>query len=150
MSKRRPLSERRGRGWILHRVLRWSYARWVQILAHMDLLGRDGRPSASKLAAFTVLTTGCACAIYQVTHGPPPATEAGAIGAATVTLVLAGLAASFGIRTFNHFLDRAAIGITAAQLDETKRAEDTKTLDATVRTIDERRKAGNLEYEVTP
>lgn len=36
-------------------VLRWTYARWVQILAHFDLLGPDGRPSFSKMATVFAL-----------------------------------------------------------------------------------------------
>lgn len=43
-------------------VFRWIYARWRQILALADLLGTDGRPSATKMMAFgiscTVLFTG--------------------------------------------------------------------------------------------
>lgn len=118
----------------LHWLLRWTYARWVQALAHGDLLGRDGRPSQSKLAAFTVLATGCFCAIWQSVHG----TEgAGTIGAATVTVILSGLAASFGIRTFNHFLDRSAIQLETKQLDET------------VRVIAERRTKGGGMFEPT-
>ena len=49
--------ERRNGGH-LHRFLRWTYARWVQVIAHGDLLGRDGKPSQGKLAAITVMGIG--------------------------------------------------------------------------------------------
>lgn len=111
----------KGQGWILHVVLRWSYARWIQLLAHGDLLGRDGRPSQSKLAAFSVIATGLFCAIWQVTHCPPGTSTAGVVGAATVTIILAGLAASFGVRTFNHFLDRTSVKVESEQRDVTER-----------------------------
>ena len=42
-----------------NKFLRWTYARWVQLLAHGDLLGPDGRPSQGKLAAFTAMAYGC-------------------------------------------------------------------------------------------
>lgn len=42
-----------------NRLLRWTYARWVQLLAHGDLLGPDGRPSQGKLAACTAMAYGC-------------------------------------------------------------------------------------------
>lgn len=81
---------------------RWIYARWIQAIACGDLLGRDQRPSQSKLAAFTVVNVGCACALWQVTHG-------GAVGGSVVTIVIAGLSASFGMKMFQLFLSRAAI-----------------------------------------
>lgn len=41
------------------RFWRWAYARWVQVLAFFDLLGRDGRPSRTTLAGGLVLACGC-------------------------------------------------------------------------------------------
>lgn len=38
-------------------TFRWIYARWRQILAFMDLLGADGRPSATKMMAFGISTS---------------------------------------------------------------------------------------------
>lgn len=49
--------EREYAGW-LQGFLRWTYARWLQVLAHGDLLGPDGRPSQGKMAAFTAMVYG--------------------------------------------------------------------------------------------
>lgn len=88
--------ESSGWGW---QALRWTYARWRQIIAHADLNGKDQRPSQSKLAAFLVVNVGCACALWQVAHGQ-------SVGASTVTIVLAGLSASFGMKMYGMFLQR--------------------------------------------
>lgn len=40
---------KRGDGGPLWGMLRWGYARWVQLLAYVGLLGHDGRPSATKI-----------------------------------------------------------------------------------------------------
>lgn len=55
-----PLNHTRGVGLPMkgNRFLRWTYARWVQILAHGDLLGADGKPSQGKLAAATAMAYG--------------------------------------------------------------------------------------------
>lgn len=95
MSDRRD-RESSGPGW---QLLRWSYARWRQVIAHADLNGKDQRPSQSKLAAFLVVNVGCACALWQVAHGQN-------VGASTVTIVLAGLSASFGMKMYGMFLQR--------------------------------------------
>lgn len=107
-------------------LLRWSYGRWVQLLAFGDLLGSDGRPSQSKLAAFTVLAVGCFVGVWQAVHVER---NAGAVGAATVTLILAGLSASFGIRTYNYFLSRTRVALEAKQLDVTMTQKPHATMD---------------------
>ena len=124
MTEPRRRRRESGRYSWLQFFLRWSYGRWVQLIAHGDLLGKDGRPSQSKLAAFTVLTTGCFCAIWQTIH----AGKAG-VGGAIVTIIIAGLAASFGIRTFNHFLDRSHVALEAKQLDVTMTQKPHATMD---------------------
>jgi hypothetical protein len=88
--------EASGWGWSL---FRWTYARWRQIIAHADLNGKDQRPSQSKLAAFLVVNVGCICALWQVAHGQ-------SVGASTVTVILAGLSASFGMKMYGMFLQR--------------------------------------------
>lgn len=124
------------RSW-LQFSLRWGYGRWVQVLAHGDLLGRDGRPSQSKLAAFVVMMTGCFCAVWSTVRAP---TGASSVGASIVTIIIAGLSASMGIRTFTHFLDRTQVQLESKQLDETKHV---------VAEITERRAQGGALYEPT-
>jgi hypothetical protein len=46
---------RHGPAWHL---LRWTYARWIQVLAHLDALGADGRPSQSKIVSYAALIYG--------------------------------------------------------------------------------------------
>jgi hypothetical protein len=98
---------------MMHRLLAWGYARWCQLLEYGDLLGVDGRPSQSKLAAVTVLWVGAFIALWSVTKH-----QATGPGAGAVTLVIAGLAASFGRSMLARFLERwsgsASTGDTAA------------------------------------
>lgn len=49
---------------------RWVYARWRQSLAFGDLLGSDGRPSATKLMAFSVCATVLWTAIVRTSVAP--------------------------------------------------------------------------------
>lgn len=107
-------------------MLRGIYARWIQLLAAGDLLGRDGRPSQSKLASFATLTVTLWCAFWQVT-GPglfallrrPDGTPAiaGSIGAATGGLILAALCASFGRHMLDRYLSRTSVNLSASQQD---------------------------------
>ena len=129
-----------GFGWMIGR---WVYARWIQIIACGDLLGRDKRPSQSKLAAFAVTNTGIFCAIWNVTHGQ-------AIGASNVTIVLAGLSASFGMKVYGMFLQRNTW--TSAQTDNTNRTDTTqRTVQHNITETIERKLVADPDgdYEVT-
>lgn len=65
--------------------LRFVYARWRQILALLDCLGADGKPSQSKMAAYAVLIVG----LWRCSE----------------ILAIAGLAACFGRAMLSLFLN---------------------------------------------
>ena len=46
-------------------LFHWLYARWRQGLTFLDLLGTDGRPSATKMMAFGISFTVLGTAIYK-------------------------------------------------------------------------------------
>jgi hypothetical protein len=136
--------ESSGWGW---QVLRWSYARWIQIVAHADLIGSDKRPSQSKLASFAVVNVGLVCALWQVTHGAD-------VSGTVMTIVIAGLCASFGRTVLTAFLQRGTFTLSrsesdtrAATLSETR--SDTRTHHIT-ETIERKIVADpDGDYEVT-
>ena len=133
---------RRGEGGPAWRLRRVAYARWIQLIACGDLLGKDKRPSQSKLAAFAVTNTGIFCAAWKVTHG-------GEIGASIVTIVLAGLSASFGMKVYGMFLQRNTW--TSAQTENTQRT-DTRIVQHTITETIERKIVEDKDgdYEPTP
>ena len=47
------------------RIFHWLYARWRQGLTFLDLLGTDGRPSATKMMAFGISASVLFTAIYK-------------------------------------------------------------------------------------
>ena len=55
--------ERRG-----GKFFRWVYSRWRQILALLDLLGTDGRPSSTKMMSFGMSMTVLYTAIHKTVH----------------------------------------------------------------------------------
>lgn len=46
-------------------LFRWLYSRWRQVLAFLDLLGADGRPSATKMMAFSISFTVLFTVVYK-------------------------------------------------------------------------------------
>jgi hypothetical protein len=86
----------------------WLYRRWIAVLHYLDLQGSDGRASQSKLAAFTVLWFGIGCAVFAL-GWRNAATPSGSV----VTLVIAGLSASFGRSVLVQFLGRFSGKATA-------------------------------------
>ena len=46
-------------------IFHWLYARWRQCLTLLDLLGMDGRPSATKMMAFGISASVLFTALYK-------------------------------------------------------------------------------------
>lgn len=47
------------------KMFHWLYARWRQALTFLDLLGADGRPSATKMMAFGISISVLFTALYK-------------------------------------------------------------------------------------
>jgi hypothetical protein len=58
------MSENREGGFLF----RFIYSRWKQILAMLDLLGTDGRPSSTKMMSFGMSMTVLFTAIHKTVH----------------------------------------------------------------------------------
>jgi hypothetical protein len=138
----------RGQGGLFWKLLRFSYARWIQIVAHGDLIGSDKRPSQSKLASFAVVNVGLVCALWQVTHGAD-------VSGTVMTIIIAGLCASFGRTVLTAFLQRGTFTLSrsesdtrAATLSDTRSDTRTHTIAETI----ERKVVADPDgaYEATP
>lgn len=86
---RRPEDRRRGPTWISR-----EYLAWRSLLAFGDLLGRDGRPSSTKLAGFSIVMMGHYVAFKTVS------VTATILGAWSL-----GIACLYGYRAFSAWLE---------------------------------------------
>lgn len=82
-------------------VFRYLYARWRQILAFGDLLGEDGRPSATKLMALSVIDTVLGTAIVRAKVAPTEQVWSWSM----FWILFLCFSVMFGRRHFGRFMD---------------------------------------------
>jgi hypothetical protein len=81
-------------------AFRWLYARWRQVLAFVDLLGEDGRPSSTKLMACAVCSTVLGTAVARTVVAPVEQVWTWPM----FWILLMAFAVMFGRRYFGEFL----------------------------------------------